>query len=382
MPFKKLIYFLLSMIKESSQNALERYFGKLGEAVQMSQQAFSQARQKLRWQALREIFETTVKAVYGGVINRWRGYRLLAIDGSKINLPNDPELREYFGIIGPGDGSPCAQGSILYDMENDLIVDARLEPIRTGERALAVEHIRALTALAGFGKELILFDRGYASMELIELLFEKKIDFLMRVKEKFDLGIDALGRGDHSVTLEKGGRGPVGVRVIKFRLPGGETETLITSLSDKRRYETGVFKGLYFKRWPVETKYDEVKKKLEVENFSGILVDNIRQDFYAAMALANVAAELYREAQEEVEREGREKHNKWNYQVNVNHEIGVLKDRLILALLEDNDRKRGALFDEMIKLLKSRLIPIRPNRSVPRKLPRKVKFHHNHKSNC
>jgi hypothetical protein len=132
----------------------------------------------------------------------------------------------------------------------------------------------------------------------------------------------------------------------------------------------------------VETKYDEVKKKLEVENFSGILVDNIRQDFYAAMALANVAAELYREAQEEVEQEGREKHNKWNYQVNVNHEIGVLKDRLILALLEDNDRKRGALFDEMIELYKSRLIPIRPNRSVPRKLPRKVKFHHNHKSNC
>jgi hypothetical protein len=195
---------------------------------------------------LREIFETTVKAVYGGVINRWRGSRLLAIDGSKINLPNDPELREYFGIIGPGDGSPCAQGSILYDMENDLIVDARLEPIRTGERALAVEHIRALTALGGFGKELILFDRGYASMELIELLFEKKIDFLMRVKEKFDLGIDALGRGDHRVTLEKGGRGPVGVRAIKFRLPGGEIETLITSLSDKRRYEMGVFKGAVF----------------------------------------------------------------------------------------------------------------------------------------
>jgi hypothetical protein len=73
MPFKKLIYFLLSMIKESSQNALERYFGKLGEAVHMSQQAFSEARKKLRWQAFRELFESTVEATYQGMIKRWGG---------------------------------------------------------------------------------------------------------------------------------------------------------------------------------------------------------------------------------------------------------------------------------------------------------------------
>jgi hypothetical protein len=184
------------------------------------------------------------------------------------------------------------------------------------------------------------------------------------------------------VRLEKAGRGPVEVRVIKFRLPGGEIETLMTSLGDTRKYEMRIFKGLYFKRWPVESKYDEVKKKLEVENFSGILVENIRQDFYAAMTLANIAAELYQEAQQEVEREQRKKRTKWKYQVNVNHEIGVLKDRLILVLLEDNRRKRGAMLEEITELLKSRLVPIRPNRKVARKLPRRTRFHHNHKSNC
>jgi hypothetical protein len=119
----------------------------------------------------------------------------------------------------------------------------------------------------------------------------------------------------------KGGRGPV--RVLKFRLPGAETETLISSLKDSR-YRIKRFKELYFKRWPIETKYDEVKKKLEVENFSGILADNIRQDFYAAVTLGNIAGEG----------------NKWKYHVNVNHEIGVLKDRLILMLLEDDGKKR------------------------------------------
>jgi hypothetical protein len=171
------------------------------------------------------------------------------------------------------------------------------------------------------------------------------------------------------------------VRVLKFRLPSGETETLISSLKDGR-YRIKRFKELYFKRWPIETKYDEVKKKLEVENFSGILADNIRQDFYAAMTLGNIAGELYEEAQEEVEEDQRGKGNKWKYQVNVNHEIGVLKDRLILMPLEDDGKKRGELLEETVVLLKSRIIPIRPNRSIPQKTPRKVKFHHNHKSNC
>jgi hypothetical protein len=252
----------------------------------------------------------------------------------------------------------------------------------TGERALAEAHIKKLAGMPSFGKELILFDRGYPSMELIEQLLEAGIDFVMRVREKFDLGIDALGCGDHRVRLEKGGRGPIEVRVIKFRLSGGETETLISSLMDTKRYTRGSFKALYFKRWGVETKYDEVKRKLEVENFSGILADNIRQDFYAAMTLTNIAGGLYEEAQEGVEEEQRGKGNKWKYQVNVNHEIGVLKDRLIVMLLEKDDQRRGALFEEIIELLRSRLIPIRPNRSMLRRQPRKVKFHHNHKSNC
>jgi hypothetical protein len=278
MPFKALVYFLLSMIKESAQNALERFFWKTGEVIRMTEQAFSEARQKIRWEALRELFEATVTSRHEEEIQRWDGRRLLAIDGSKINLPNDPQLREYFGTIGAGNSSPCAQGSILYDRENDVIADALIEPMAKDERTLAAEHIKRLAGTPSFGRELILFDRGRPSMELIELL----------MREKFDLEIDGLGLGDHEAALEKGGRGPVKVRVIKLRLSGGERETLISSLEGSRR-RVKRFKALYFKRWPIETKYDEVKKKLEAENFSGILVDNIRQDFYAAMTLGNIA---------------------------------------------------------------------------------------------
>jgi hypothetical protein len=385
MGFKGLIYFFLNMIKESSQNALERYFDKNGQDTFMSQQAFSLARQKIKWEAFRELYDLTVNASYKNYpdeIKRWNGLRIHATDGSIVLLPSDQPLRTYFGTTGCGNKSAAARASMLYDMLNDVAVDARLEPMEVGERALAEMHISQLAALESFEewKELILFDRGYPSFELIQGLLERKIHYVMRVREKFSTVIDDLGRGDHGIELERGEE-RIPVRIIKFRLASGEIETLITDIMDKR-YGVKAFKALYFKRWPIETKYDQIKNKLEIENFSGRLVDNIRQDFYATMLLTNVAAEFRRDAQKEVEKERRGKGNKWRYKVNVNHQIGVLKDRLIQTLLIDDHTKRSEQFDKVVKLLEKRVIPIRPNRSLPRTIPRKAKFHHNHKSNC
>jgi len=385
MGFKKLMYFMLSMIKESSQNALERFFIKTGEGIHMTQQAFSLARQKIKWEALRELFEHTVIAFYHEYkekIKRWHGLRIHAVDGSKQSLPNDKPLREYFGTSGAGNTSPTAQGSLLYDILNDLVVDARIEPMSTDERTLAHMHIKHLTSLESFEewKELIIFDRGYPSFELIKELLENRIHFLMRVRKKFSVGIDKLGRGDHTIELEKDGE-KIPLRVFKFRLPSGEEETLITDILEKK-YRMKMFKALYFKRWPIETKYDQVKNKLEVENYSGRLVDNILQDFYATMTIANLATDFIYEAQEEVEAEQQGKGNKYKYKINVNHAIGVIKDRLIQTLCEEDDKKRSEMYDSIIEMLEKRIIPIRPNRSLPRNIPRKAKFHHNHKSNC
>jgi hypothetical protein len=384
MGFKTLIYFMLKMIKESTQNALERYFAETDEGQWMSQQAFSEARQKIKWEAFQEMFEFTVNAWYENKeVKRWRGLRLMAIDGSVLQLPNDKKLLAYFGGTGPGNTSPCGRGSLLYDVLNDCVMDARLDPYKIGEHTQADEHIKHLEGLASFGewKELILFDRGYPSRQLIQDLTEKKIHFLMRVRRSFAKKVDALPLGDHCIDLIYK-KNQLKVRVIKFILPGGEEETLLTNLFDSS-LSIEDFSVLYFKRWPIETEYNLLKQKLEIENFSGRLVDNIRQDFFIAMTLTNIAADFYGEAQVEVETEQKAKKNKYQYQVNVNHAIGVLKDRLVKAILEEDDKKRDELFNDMIRRFKKRLIPIRPNRSQGRKrYPRKAKFHHNHKSNC
>jgi len=385
MGFKNLVYFILGMINESSQNALERYFIKTGKNTFITQQAFSLARQKIKWEAFEELFYITVNAFYKEYkeeVELWNGIRISAIDGSKLSLPSDEPLRIYFGTSGAGNTSPTAQGSLLYDILNDVVMDARIEPMSTDERTIAWMHINQLAGMESFKKwkELILFDRGYPSFELIKGLTEKGIHFVMRVRKKFSTEIDELNRGDHSIELEQGGEKKK-VRVLKFRLEGGEEETILTDIQETK-YGINAFKALYFKRWPIETKYNQIKKRLEIENFSGRLVDNIRQDFYATMVLTNLVGDFSGKAQEGVEEEQRGKKNKYEYKVNINHAIGALKDRLIIALCEDDKMKRSEMFDEIIELLKKRLIPIRPNRSLPRNIPRNVKFHHNQKSNC
>jgi hypothetical protein len=120
MPFVKLILCMMSKIKESTQVALERFFEWQGkEEGSKSPSAFSQARQKVRWKALRELFDLTVRGTYsllGKGMKRWRGFRLLAVEGSVFSLPVNEEMRKHIGTTGPGEKSPAARGSILYDI--------------------------------------------------------------------------------------------------------------------------------------------------------------------------------------------------------------------------------------------------------------------------
>ncbi|MDR2433427.1 MAG: transposase, partial [Treponema sp.] len=207
MPFKKLMWFMLSMVKESSQNALERFFPKIKEAVHMSQQAFSLARQKVKWEAFRELFQASVQGSYHETIKDWRGYLLMAIDGSHISLPPDGALREYYGAVGHELSAATARASVLYDIENDIIVDARIEPLTVDERSLAKEH---LEALGGMGpdlrerKPIVICDRGYPSKDFVTYLQDKEIKYVMRVQKRFNPRIDRMRSGSKNIKLSEG----------------------------------------------------------------------------------------------------------------------------------------------------------------------------------
>ena len=196
----------------------------------------------------------------------------------------------------------------------------------------------------------------------------------MRVRRKWNLSVDAADQSDSFVKLDD----DTIVRVVKFPLPSGDQETLITNLFD---LPSEVYPTLYFYRWPVETKFDVVKNKLELENFSGRTENAVLQDFWACMHLANIAAIAKDEANELVKEQHAGKDNKYVYIPNLNQLIGSLKDTYIDACFAHSKRQRIKRMNSVIAQIARAVIPIRPGRSIPGPLsPRRSKFHHNHKS--
>jgi hypothetical protein len=376
MVFKNIVLFLLKGFNTSTQTALNRFFAQTFEqAKTMTQQALSKARSHFDHSPLELIFRDLVEQRYSGEhnINLWRDYQIFAVDGSDIALPKMPGLFEAFGGTGRNADSPTAKISLLYDVLNDFVVDAVIGRAGASERGFALTHMEKLRDICPDTKKLLIFDRGYPSAALLSALKAQGLYFLMRVKTKWNRQIDESARSDSLVNLD----GTTAIRVIKFQLPSCETETLITNLFEVPAEE---FSALYFKRWPIETKYGAVKNKLALENFTGYSKNVILQDFWAAMYLANLAAVAKDEANAIAQKERAGKNSKYTYTPNLNQVIASLRDHLAKACFAKSEGERSRCVEIILTEIKKAVVPIRPNRSVRRPSnPRKAKYHHNRK---
>ena len=377
LPFYALLKFLLSMHKTSTQSALGKFLERKG--ITMSQQALSKARSKFDHTPFLKLFNGIRNAFYSSEyidkLHKFNGKFLIAIDGSDTALPNLPSLLKKFGGTGSKASSPTARMSIAYDILNDFIMEANFSPLIVSERDHVKNHIEQVGKIIDWKDSVFIMDRGYASQELIELL-SKKSFYLFRLRTKFNTEIDALPLGSHIITMY----GNVKVRIVKFVLPSGEIESLLTNLFDLDESE---FKDLYFKRWRIEVKYDVVKNKLEMPCFSGFSENVIMQDFWISMYLANMAAIAKNEADEKIKEERLDKDNKYEYQTNVNTLIGSMRDRLADAVFTRNPAQRQKKLERIILEIQKSVVPIRPDDGNTPRLenPRKVKYHHNKRSN-
>ena len=377
LPFYALLKFLLSMHKTSTQSALGKFLERKG--ITMSQQTLSKARSKFDHTPFLKLFDGIRNAFYSSEyidkLHKFNGKFLIAIDGSDTPLPNLPSLLKKFGGTGAKASSPTARMSIAYDILNDFIMEANFSPLSVSERDHAKNHIEQVGKMIDLKDSVFIMDRGYASQELIELL-SKKSSYLFRLRTKFSTEIDALSLGSHIITMYD----DVKVRIVKFTLPSGEIETLLTNLFDLDESE---FKDLYFRRWRIEVKYDVVKNKLEMPCFSGFSENVIIQDFWISMYLANMAAIAKNEADEKIKEERLDKDNKYEYQANVNTLIGSMRDRLADAVFTRNPNQRQKKLERIILEIQKSVVPIRPDDGNTPRLenPRKVKYHHNKRSN-
>ena len=370
MKFSEAMYFIIKGIKKTLQIELDTWFEGQGKES-MTKQSFSELRQKISPKAFVELNDIFVEQFYTNEYKKYKGYRLLAIDGSITEIPNTAQNREYFRYYHNQSEWKQARAmvTVVYDIENDCMVESDIRTWKAAERDVAKDLIEKVCK-KGTKNDLILFDRGYPSIGMFEFLEEKQVKFLMRVKKgKFQNQIDAANEKDQIIVI---GKNELKLRVVNVELSTGETEKLVTNLLYNEFSESD-FKDLYFKRWGIEVKYNQLKSKYELENFSGCVPMAIEQDFYANIFLSNMLSLAKNEANYNIKAE--KQGLKYDYKVNMNIFIGKMIPVLIICLTEENDKKRGKLYQKVMKEVCKNVVPVRPDRSFPRREPsRKNKY--------
>ena len=374
MTFKSIVGFMLNFVKKTLQQELDDFFtGLHGTKSHVTKQAFSEARQKISPTAFIKMSDEIIKWFYKDTdFRRFKGYRLLSIDGTILEISNTENLRNEFGYVENQSMKVArARAAGLYDSENDLMLTTVISKYKTSERTQAQELINKLETI-GFSNDLILFDRGYPSKDFISFIEQKKIKYLMRVSLSFKSLVNVEGE-DQIVEL-KINKETLKVRVLKFPLESGVTEILITNIFDET-FSISDFKQLYFKRWGIEVKYNEIKNRLEIENFTGETPISIKQDFYATIYLSNMVALAKMDANAIINEKNKGKNLKYEYKVNTNILIGKLKNSLVSMLLEKSSRKRSKLLKKIMEQISRNIIPIRPGRSFVRRMTLRANKH-------
>lgn len=126
----------------------------------MTKGAFSQARAKLNCWAFIRLNEVAVDSFYeNAAYHTWQGMRTLAVDGTRLVLPNHPSVKEEFGVhkFGPKADSErsMAIGSMLYDVLNEVTIDAQIAAYNSNEIHLLEQHLSKVKR-----GDLLLLDRG------------------------------------------------------------------------------------------------------------------------------------------------------------------------------------------------------------------------------
>jgi hypothetical protein len=344
-----------------------------------SKQAFSKARYKIRHTGFIELLELSLKIFYEGDpgIGLWKDYRVIGVDGSTIRLPSSEEVIGMFGKFDSEYGKTMptvARVSLFVDLCTSMICSARLAPWGKGEQVLAEEQLPEVVnkmRLLGQEKLLFIYDRGYPSAKYIGQHIELGVDFVFRLQRNSYKHIwEKVYKGEtdfYTEILDQSRNKAYKVRVVALRLPKGELEVLATSLSQ----ETASIEELgqvYFLRCHIEECYKRLKVGAEIENFSGINLEAVFQEFWAHLVMCNVLSTHMCEAD-----------GAWDptdlkeYRLNFSILFGVMREKLKQVLIgKCSPDEFQALFKRAAMRAK---VKVRPGRSYSRDKVGKPKRH-------
>ena len=388
--FDKMMGMIMKKSSKSIQNSLNDTQLELSEDTTISNSAYTQARAKLNYTAFEEFAQMSAEMFYkDGEYERYRGFRILAIDGSVVTLPNSDDIKKEFNpmivkcqIDAFKKEVVQARASCLFDVLNNIAIDASItnknrseenDLAAYDERTLAMEHLEYCTI-----DDLVIMDRGYPSYELFAKVYNKT-NILCRIRknsfnkakflfdphsEKKDviLEINAPKQLKDKLRL-KNIPTKMKIRFVQVILDNGTVEVLATNVLDNRTLKTSDFKALYALRWGIETYYDLIKNRLYLENFTGLTALAVKQDFFATIFLTNYESAMTYDVNEELKEKS--SGNQYVQKVNKAVSFNVIKHKVFDLFY--SDEPLDEMLEHMEKLFLTNTIVIRPNRkSKPR----------------
>lgn len=393
MRLPRVVLFILQKTTRSIQRHLHDFLRSLDQAdasLHCTAGAWSQARAKLSHGAFVELNdELLIPLAYAtsdplDLPKLWRGHRLVGFDGSLLHLPKSASVIKEFGVIEAANqlgrsGVVRCMGrlSLAFDVLNRLGWDMRLCPVSCGEVDMAQRHLQTLKA-----GDVALVDRGYTGFGLLATMSQRGVLVVARCSTGSFAAAQELFRRDEAGVSQRvclrrpancaepqvGGASPealpaqLEVRFVTVRLSTGELEVLVTTLLDEQTYPTEEFAQLYHLRWNVETCYLMLKSRLELENWSGLTLEAVRQDLAATLLVFNLESLLTRPAQHSLDESkvGR-KHTR---QVNRAVAYHALKNHVVELLA--GEAAPEVVLEKLHALFVTSPVTCRPSRASPR----------------
>ena len=246
-------------------------------AVQASKSAISQARTRLGAQVMRQLAERVLRPLAApGAPGAWyAGLRVMALDGSCMDVADEAANAKFFGYPGASRGQsafPQARVLGLVECGTHAMVAADIAPYARSEQAMAVQLLPAkLTP-----EMLVLADRNFYGFKLWQIACATGAKLAWRVRSDLKLPAQqTLADGSYLSTVfdsaDRHRRSGQRVRVIEYTLqhsatPAQDSYRLVTNLLDPVQAPALELAALYHERWEIENVFGELKTHLRANS--------------------------------------------------------------------------------------------------------------------
>lgn len=365
---------ILHLFKDSVEFNLATFLPKIN-CKPVTGAAFSIARYKIKIEFFHELCNLMAAHISSLKPKLWKGFRLIAGDGTTIGLPASPKIKTHFGIYEltkGGTHTVLANCAILYDVLSNLVIDTTMDLMSKGEITLMNQLIDKVS----FSNTILLLDRGFGYFSVCKRLSNKQLDFCIRLKAKGcsfakaalanpgnDYITDWIPSESERSTCKKHDLDikPIRVRVTKVILNTGEIEVLVSSLLDFKKISELEMKELYAMRWGVEEGIKKLKPKMKLEQFGCRVPQGVYQEFYAHIFMMNMVTILGNQAQEEIE--VKTKNRKGKYQYNWQTAFNLVREQFALLF---NFETIEYILELLNNQIMGSLTMIKPGRSFER----------------